>query len=73
MKGSGEMEKTLRVIRPGESVDDYSWAKKLTTDERLALAERLTREGWEAAHGEPFPSLDRSKVKIVRLAELGAE
>lgn len=67
------MEKTLRVIRSGEPVDDYPWAKKLTVDERLALAERLTREGWEAAHGELFPSLDRSKVKVVRLAELGAD
>lgn len=67
------MEKTLRVIRPGESVDDYSWAKNLTVDERIAHAERLTREGWEAAHGEPFPSMDRSKAKIVRLAEMRAE
>ena len=60
------MNKTLTVVRPGESHDDYSWALKLSDAERIGIAERLLRDLWCAANGRPFPSMDRSAVCLVR-------
>ena len=60
------MNKTLTVIRPGESHDDYSWALKLTDSERIGLADKLLRDLWTAAHGQPYPLMDRTVVRLVR-------
>ena len=38
------MNKTLTIIRPGESHDDYSWALKLSDAERLSIADQLLRD-----------------------------
>ena len=48
------MNKTLTIIRPGESHDDYSWALKLSDAERLSIADQLLRDLWTAAHGQHF-------------------
>lgn len=58
------MNKTLRVIRPGESHDDYSWALKLSDGERLAVAEKLLRDLWQVSHGQPYPTMDRTVVHL---------
>ena len=58
------MNKTLTVIRPGESHDDYSWALKLSDAERLRIADRLSRDLWTAAHGKPYPMMDRTVVRL---------
>ena len=60
------MSKTLTVIRPGETHDDYSWALKLSDAERIDLADKLLRDLWVAAHGKPFPLMDRTAVRLVR-------
>ena len=60
------MNKTLTVIRPGESHDDYSWALKLSDAERLNVADRLLRDLWTAAHGQSYPPMDRTVVRLVR-------
>ena len=60
------MNKTLTVIRPGESRDDYSWALKLSDAERLNIADRLLHDLWTAAHGQPYPLMDRTVVRLVR-------
>ena len=60
------MNKTVRVIRPGESHDDFSWSLRLSDVERIDIAEKLLRDLWCAANGQPFPSMDRSIVSIVR-------
>ena len=60
------MNKTLTIIRPEESHDDYSWALKLSDDERLSIADRLLRDLWTTAHGEPYPLMDRTIVRLVR-------
>jgi len=58
------MNKTLTVIRPGESHDDYSWALKLSSDERIAVTDKLLRDLWQASHGQSYPSMDRSVVRL---------
>ena len=60
------MNKTLTVIRPGESHDDYSWALKLSDAERLSIADRLLHDLWTAAHGHPYPLMDRTVVRLVK-------
>ena len=60
------MNKTLKVIRPGEVHDDYSWALELSDVERINVADRLLRDLWCAAHGQPFPQMDRTVVHLVR-------
>ena len=60
------MNKTLTIIRPGESLDDYSWALKLTDSERISLADKLLRDLWSAAHGQPYPLMDRTVVRLLR-------
>ena len=60
------MNKTLTIIRPGESHDDYSWALKLTDSERISLADKLLRDLWSAAHGQPYPLMDRTVVRLLR-------
>ena len=60
------MNKTLTIIRPGESHDDYSWALKLTDSERISLADKLLRDLWTAAHGQPYPLMDRTVVRLVK-------
>ena len=60
------MNKTLTVIHPGESHDDYSWALKLSDAERIDLADKLLRDLWIAAHGKSFPQMDRTVVRLVR-------
>ena len=60
------MNKTLTIIRPGESHDDYSWALRLSDSERIGLAEKLLRDLWTAAHGLPYPLMDRTVVRLTR-------
>ena len=60
------MNKVLTVIRPGEAHDDYSWALKLSDDERVEIADRLLRDLWCAANGQPFPKMDRTADSLVR-------
>ena len=60
------MNKTLTVIRSGESHDDYSWALKLSDAERIGLADKVLRDLWVAAHGRPYPLMDRTVVRLVR-------
>ena len=60
------MNKTLTVIRPGEAHDDYSWALKLSDDERIHVAEQLLRNLWCAAHDGPYPTMDRTVVRFIR-------
>ena len=60
------MNKTLTIIRPGEAHDDYSWALELTDAERIRVADRLLRDLWCAARGQPFPQMDRTVVRLVR-------
>ena len=60
------MNKTLTIIRPGESHDDYSWALKLTDSERISLADKLLRDLWTAAHGQPYPLMDRTVVRLLK-------
>lgn len=60
------MNKTLTVIRPGESHNDYSWALKLSDAERIGIADKLLRDLWCAAHGQPFPQFDRTVVQLVK-------
>jgi len=62
--GPRQMNKTLTVIRPGESHDDYSWALKLSDDERIAIADKLLRDLWQVSHGQPYPSMDRTTVHL---------
>lgn len=59
------MNKTLTVIRPGNP-DDYSWALKLSDSERIGMADKLLRDLWTAAHGKPYPLMDRTVVRLVR-------
>ena len=56
----------VRVIRLGEEKEDFSWALKLSDDERIGVADRLLRELWCTAHGRPFPQMDRKVVSLVR-------
>jgi len=58
------MNKTIKVIRPGEACDDYSWALKLSDNERINIADKLLRDLWQASHGQPFPTMDRSVVHL---------
>lgn len=37
------MNKTIRIIREGEKVDDYAWALAYSESERLKMADELTR------------------------------
>ena len=60
------MNKTLTVVRPGETHDDYSWALELTDAERIRVADRLLHDLWCAARGQPFPQMDRTVVRLVR-------
>ena len=60
------MNKTLTVVRKGESHDDYSWALKLSDAERIGLADKLLRDLWTAAHGQSYPLMDRTVVRLVR-------
>ena len=60
------MNKTLKIIRPCESHDDYSWALELSDAERVGLADKLLRDLWTAAHGRPYPMMDRTVVRLVR-------
>ena len=46
------MNKTLTVIRPGESHDDYSGVLKHSDAERIGLADKLLRDLWIPAHGK---------------------
>ena len=64
--GTRKMKKTLTIIRPGESHDDYSWALKLSDDERVSLSGKLLRDLWTVAHGKPYPAMDRTVVRCVR-------
>lgn len=59
------MNKTIRVIREGETVDDYAWALAYSESDRLKMADDLTRRAWRMAHHEEFPSLDRSRVRLI--------
>ena len=56
----------VKVIRLGEEKEDFSWALKLSDDERIGVAERLLRDLWCMSHGQPFPTMDRSVVSLVR-------
>lgn len=60
------MNKAVTIIRPGETHDDYSWALKLSDDERIEIADRLLRDLWCAANGQPFPTMNRTAVCLVR-------
>lgn len=60
------MNKTVKSIRAGEEYDDYSWALKLSDDERVGIADRLLRDLWCTSHGEPFPVMDRTAVQLIK-------
>ena len=61
------MNKTLTVICPGALHDDYSWALKLSDAERIGLADKLLRDLWVAAHGQPYPVMDRTVVRLTKV------
>lgn len=58
------MNKTVKVYRLGEEPEDYSWALRYTDVERINIAETLTRELWTTSHGQPFPTMDRTAVRL---------
>lgn len=60
------MIKTIRVIRENESVNDYAWALNYSENERLQIAENLTRRAWLVSHHEEYPALDRLRVRLIR-------
>lgn len=60
------MNKQVTIIRPGEAYDDYSWALKISDEERINIADRLLRDLWCVAKGQPFPSMDRTVVNLSR-------
>ena len=39
---------------------------ELSDDERVEIADRLLRDLWCAANGQPFPKMDRTAVSLVR-------
>lgn len=60
------MIKTVKTFRMEDEKEDCSWALALDDSERLAVATRLVRDLWSAAHdGAPFPSMDRSIYNYV--------
>ena len=60
------MIKTIRMYRGAPPEEDYSWALRMSDDERLNVASRLVRDLWTMAHdGEPYPEMDRSLARFV--------
>ena len=60
------MIKTIRTYRDVPPVEDYSWALRMSENERLNVAYKLVRDLWAVAHGgEPYPEMDRSVARFV--------
>ncbi|MBQ7189483.1 MAG: hypothetical protein IJR99_08730 [Kiritimatiellae bacterium] len=60
------MIKTIRTYRDAPPEEDYSWALRMSDNERLEVAYRLVCDLWTMAHGgERYPEMDRSKARFV--------
>ena len=60
------MIKTIKAYRDAPPEEDYSWALRMSENERLNVAHKLVRDLWAMAHGgEPYPEMDRSVARFV--------
>ena len=60
------MVKTVKVLRMQDAREDHAWALEMSDSEWVALATKLTRDLWCAAHGGTYPGMDRTFVQFRR-------